>query len=62
MQEIAGNMFLPNRVTKGPLVYAIDHCFGIKGQGTIMTGTILSGKISLNDVSFIPYMLTHACL
>ena len=62
MQEIAGNMFLPNRVAEGPLIYAVDHCFGIKGQGTIMTGTILSGKISLNDVSFIPYILTYVCL
>ena len=41
-------------MTEGPLIYAVDHCFGIRGQGTIMTGTILSGKVSLNDVSFIP--------
>ena len=41
-------------MTEGPLIYAVDHCFGIRGQGTIMTGTILSGKISLNDVSSIP--------
>ena len=38
-------------MTEGPLIYAVDHCFGIRGQGTIMTGTILSGKVSLNDVS-----------
>lgn len=48
----------------GPLVYAIDHCFGIKGQGTIMTGTILSGKVSLNDVSFTASVdnYIHRCI
>jgi selenocysteine-specific elongation factor len=25
----------------GPLLYAIDHCFGIRGQGTVLTGTVL---------------------
>ena len=51
VQEISGSIFLPKRMTEGPLIYAVDHCFGIKGQGTIMTGTILSGKVSINDVS-----------
>lgn len=25
----------------GPLLFAIDHCFGIRGQGTVLTGTML---------------------
>jgi selenocysteine-specific elongation factor len=25
----------------GPLLHAIDHCFGIRGQGTVLTGTVL---------------------
>ena len=28
---------------------AIDHCFQIKGSGTVFTGTVLSGQIALND-------------
>ena len=24
-----------------PLLHAIDHCFGIRGQGTVLTGTVL---------------------
>lgn len=28
---------------------AIDHCFAIKGQGTILTGIILRGRLSVND-------------
>lgn len=33
---------------------SVDHCFSIKGQGTVMTGTILSGSISLGDSVEIP--------
>lgn len=44
------NVYLPKRESSGPLIYAVDHCFGIRGQGTVMTGTILSGGLSLNDV------------
>jgi selenocysteine-specific translation elongation factor len=24
-----------------PFLFAVDHCFSIKGQGTVMTGTVL---------------------
>lgn len=33
---------------------AVDHCFSIKGQGTVMTGTILSGCVSIGDSVEIP--------
>lgn len=33
---------------------SVDHCFSIKGQGTVMTGTILSGSIGLGDNVEIP--------
>ena len=36
----------PNRNTSKisqPFLFAIDHCFPIKGQGTVLTGTVLSG-------------------
>lgn len=48
--------FLPSRDPSGPLVYAVDHCFSIRGQGTVMTGTILSGSIKVNDTIEIPSM------
>ena len=44
--------FLPSRDPSGPFIFAVDHCFGIKGQGTVMTGTVLSGSILVNAVSF----------
>lgn len=33
-------------------VFAVDHCFPIKGQGTVLTGTVLQGQISVNEVKF----------
>lgn len=44
--------FLPEkRSENGPLLFAVDHCFTIKGQGAVMTGTILNGSVKVNDVT-----------
>jgi selenocysteine-specific elongation factor len=43
--------FLPQRSASGPFLFAIDHCFNIKGQGTVITGTVLNGQVKVNDVS-----------
>lgn len=34
---------IPRRLRRpaGPLLFAIDHCFAIRGQGTVLTGTVL---------------------
>lgn len=48
--------YLPHRDPSGPLVFAVDHCFCIRGQGTVMTGTILSGSLKVNDTIEIPSM------
>ncbi|MHA1146990.1 MAG: GTP-binding protein [Promethearchaeota archaeon] len=38
-----------------PLVIPIDHYFSIKGRGTVITGTILSGQLKLNqDLDILP--------
>lgn len=42
---------LPERQDTGPLVLSVDHCFLVKGQGTVLTGTILQGSVAVNDVS-----------
>jgi selenocysteine-specific elongation factor len=31
-------------------VFAVDHCFQVKGQGTVLTGTVLQGQIGVNEV------------
>lgn len=41
---------------------SVDHCFSIKGQGTVMTGTILSGTISLGDSVEIPALKVSPAL
>jgi len=37
------------------LLYLVDHCFPIKGKGTVITGTILRGTLSINDNIYIPH-------
>jgi selenocysteine-specific elongation factor len=45
---------LPQRDAGGPFFFAIDHCFPIKGQGTVLTGTVLSGACRVNDAIELP--------
>ncbi|CAF1044500.1 unnamed protein product [Adineta ricciae] len=42
-------IYIPQRSPDGPFVFSVDHCFSIRGQGTIMTGTVLSGSVKIND-------------
>lgn len=52
LKEILARVaFIPVRKPSGSFILAVDHCFPIKGQGTVLTGTVLQGKISVNDVS-----------
>ena len=37
-------------LSPGPFVFAVDHCFPIKGQGTVMTGTVLQGGTRIGEV------------
>jgi selenocysteine-specific elongation factor len=47
--------FLPKRrADSGPFLFFVDHCFSIKGQGTVMTGTVISGQVKVNDSIEIP--------
>ena len=45
---------LPKRSPKGAFLFSVDHCFLIRGQGTVMTGTVLSGSVRVNDSVLIP--------
>ena len=48
-QLLTSQISIPTRDPSGPFLMSVDHCFSIKGQGTVMTGTILSGSVSLGD-------------
>jgi hypothetical protein len=43
LDEVRSRARPPRRRIEGPLYFAIDHCFAIKGQGTVVTGTVLAG-------------------
>ena len=40
---------IPKRDEKGPFMMLIDHCFPIKGKGSVVTGTLTSGSVKPND-------------
>lgn len=37
-------------------LFSVDHCFALKGQGTVLTGTVLSGSIKVR----VPSVLTSS--
>jgi selenocysteine-specific elongation factor len=45
IEELKGallGMAAPRAAAAGaPLLFAVDHCFAIRGQGTVLTGTVL---------------------
>jgi hypothetical protein len=46
-----GENGVPARTDQGLFRFAIDHCFQIRGQGTILTGTCLSVTPSSHSVT-----------
>jgi selenocysteine-specific elongation factor len=51
VQTLQDSLPAPKRIVAkdAPFYFSIDHCFPIKGMGTVMTGTVLSGSVSVND-------------
>lgn len=43
-EVLLDQMILPERQTQGKFLYLIDHCFKIKGKGTVITGTVVEGR------------------
>ncbi|GAX16209.1 hypothetical protein FisN_3Hh309 [Fistulifera solaris] len=38
-----------NEAKEQPFYFSVDHCFPIRGRGTVLTGTVLSGFAAVND-------------
>ena len=58
---ITKEAFLPKRIFDEKFILSVDHCFAIKGQGTVITGTLIQGNMKINDVSasnFITLLLS----
>jgi selenocysteine-specific elongation factor len=45
---------IPIRDLSAPFYFAVDHCFAIKGHGTVLTGTVLSGQVAVHDTIELP--------
>jgi len=45
VQTFKSNLHVPKRDLTGPFMFSFDHAFQIKGQGCVLTGTVLSGAI-----------------
>lgn len=46
------------RNVQAPFIFAFDHCFAIKGSGTVLSGTVLQGSVKVNDTIEIPHLKT----
>ncbi len=44
------------REAEGAFLFAVDHCFPVKGQGTVLTGTTLRGSVAVGDTIEIPHL------
>ena len=51
---LTSTLRVPSRAVSSPFYMAIDHAFLIKGQGTVLTGTILTGRVSVNSPIYLP--------
>ncbi|VDN30594.1 unnamed protein product [Gongylonema pulchrum] len=40
-------LYAPQRCSSGRFVMFVDHCFPVKGKGTVMTGTVVDGACSV---------------
>ncbi|XP_013774468.1 selenocysteine-specific elongation factor-like [Limulus polyphemus] len=54
IENLIKQAYVPYRKSAGPLLFSVDHCFSIKGQGTVMTGTVIQGSVSVNDTIEMP--------
>jgi selenocysteine-specific elongation factor len=54
IQQMRSMVTIPQRNPEGSLHFAVDHCFTIKGKGTVLTGTVLQGTIKVNDDIQLP--------
>lgn len=46
--ELTRRARVPSREASASLYFAFDHCFSVRGQGTILTGTMLTGEVRVS--------------
>lgn len=53
--ELSRRARVPARRASAPLYFAFDHCFSVRGQGTILTGTVLTGEVKVRAGKSAPF-------
>ncbi|VDN00830.1 unnamed protein product [Thelazia callipaeda] len=43
LRALRSALYTPQRVSSGHFMMFVDHCFPVKGKGTVMTGTVVDG-------------------
>jgi selenocysteine-specific elongation factor len=46
---LLNSITIPKRNDKGNLLMLVDHCFPIKGKGSVVTGTVVEGAVKPGD-------------
>ncbi|KAF4127593.1 Elongation factor Tu domain 2 [Phytophthora infestans] len=49
LEVLSANLQVPERDTSGAFRLAVDHCFAVPGNGTVLTGTVLAGTLQKGD-------------
>lgn len=51
LKRVLSTIEVPKRLNvDAPMLMSVDHCFSIKGQGSVATGTLLRGAMAINQV------------
>jgi translation elongation factor EF-Tu-like GTPase len=61
LERLTAMAHCPKRTHNDAFYVAVDHCFAVKGQGTVLTGTILNGSIEVGQVGSTSSALCLHC-
>ena len=60
VDKLLDQVYIPDRRgASSAAVFSVDHCFSVKGSGTVMTGTMLQGTVKVGDMLEIPVIKTE---
>jgi len=55
LSVLTSHAYIPERGrSSSSCLLSVDHCFSIRGQGTVLTATVLQGKVKLGDSLEVP--------
>lgn len=54
VEVLKSKLVIPKRDPTGPFMFSFDHAFPIKGQGTVLTGTVLAGSVKPQQSIVVP--------